>query len=915
MQEKNANNTATPLTLPETIGPYPILKTIGRGGMGEVYLAKDPTCGRELALKRIRPDLSKNQTIQHRFLREATVASRLAHPSIVPILEISNAPPDVYYTMPYVEGETLRQILRETQQKDGEHPIGKSIPSLARIFLQVCEAIAYTHSKGILHRDLKPENIIIGKYGEVMILDWGIADFISELSTKKEDLSFEKSDHEKDLTRPGKIAGTLAYMAPERLFGEASSVQADIYALGVILYYILTLQVPFQRKTVAQFRKQAENERLIEPIEAAPYRDIPKPLSTICSKCLAYSPKERFKSVEELISDVKNYIEGQAQWVPVASLDASKSDDWQFQENILPAKHIAITRDLDETQWAALMISKKSFSNNVKIQTRICLREGSSGIGLLFSIPSSEDRKMLEEGYCLWLSQNSCTLYRNNVQIFNAPRGLDLHTIKECIIEKVEDVLKFTLDNVLIFTYTSHLPLAGSYIGLLHKDSLFEMEPLSISDASHNASIRCLAVPNAFLSHKLYDLAVIEYRRIGHSFPGRQEGREALFRAGIALLEKGVAEKRKHGKDDAFHDALKEFGHLYRTSGAPLEYLGKSLVYNAMEDSEEEAKCLELALRKFPKHPLLPILKEHIVYRMHESSQLRRDAAYRIILLAIRHIPDVLENSDTEALISSLQRNLETLFFFEQEPYDDFLAQIAIQLAFWLAQPLILAEMATNLSKMSPPPTTLIENALFSLLELEAPLILEKQLSSLPSESLSPEGKKLIFNALSNTPPSLEQPATKKQARCLNYLLRKALTKKHFLQAEQIASMIEAKQWERGDQRHLDSQRAWLFLLQKKWKKAETIFEHYGLEELQQEQSPLHFAYGVWLYANEGSEIAQAHFAGVLDAPYPSTSSLPSHFLLGKINSKKGWIERAFWWEKKELHRLLDFFYQIAGHP
>src|SRR3990172_2439837 len=114
--------------------------------------------------------------------------------------------------------------------------------------------------------------------------------------------------------------------------------------------------------------------------------------------------------------------------------------------------------------------------------------------------------------------------------------------------------------------------------------------------------VGCLAVPNAFLSHKLYDVALQEYRRIGSSFPGRMEGREALFRAGLTLIEKARAEEN----DQLYHLALKEFEKLYRTPGAPLEYLGKSLVYEALGDSEEDSKCLELALRKFPKHPLLP---------------------------------------------------------------------------------------------------------------------------------------------------------------------------------------------------------------------------------------------------------------------------------------------------------------------
>ncbi|MBF8262395.1 MAG: pknD [Parachlamydiales bacterium] len=894
---------------PASIGPYAILRSIGRGGMGEVFLAHDPYCGRQLALKRIRTDLANNQTILQRFLREAKVASQLTHPSIIPILSIQNAPPDVYYTMPYVEGETLKQILRNALES--QNP-GKSIPTLARIFLQICEAIAYTHSKGILHRDLKPENIIVGKYGEVMILDWGIADFITELVREKQSPASDREPHDdENLTRPGKITGTIAYMAPERLLGESSSPAADIYSLGVMLYYMLTLQLPFQRKSIAAFRKSAQNERLIDPIEAAPYRDIPHQLCAVCRKCLAYSPKERFKNVEELIAEIKSYAEGHAQWIPMATLHPNQSDDWQFQENVLPAKHIAITRDLDETEWAVFMISKKSFASSVKIEANIKIFPASRGIGFLLNIPPVEDRRMLEEGYCLWLTNKHCRLYRNNVQIFSVAHNLNMMERRLLCFEKVEDVLKLFLDGSPIFTYTSHLPLAGAHVGLLHKDSSFELGPVEVFDASNNAYVRCLSVPNAFLSHKLYDLALQEYRRIGQSFPGRQEGRDALFRAGIALLEKGKAQRTKQLKEQSFHRALKEFGNLYRTSGAPLEYLGKSLVYDALGDPEEEAKCLELALRKFPKHPLLSILKDHIAYRMHESSQTMRDTAYRIILLAIRHIPELLENPATHELIDTLQRNLEPLAFLEKS--DDFLSQISIQLAFWLAKPMMLGEIAANLAKQEKMAAPLIENALFCLLELEALPQLEKQISTLPSNAISLQGRAYFAAALASQLPPLPATVSCKEARLVIYLLRKALVQRRFAAAAEIIRQVEKRKWKSPENVSVHAMVAWYYLLRRDFKIAGQIFKSYPASELDLESSPLHFAYGCYLYMTEGPEIAQAHFSKILDAPYPCTAALPSHFLLGRIDSKKGWIQRAFWWEKKELHRQLDFFYDVIG--
>ena len=447
------------LSAPSQIGPYAVLQSLGRGGMGEVYLTKDPICGRAVALKQIRPDLRANKTIQSRFLREAKVASLLTHPSIVPILAIQPDPPNIYYTMPFVEGDTLRQILRKTaeQEKKGEplHPVGRSIPALTRIFLQVCEAVAYTHSKGILHRDLKPENIIVGKYGEVMILDWGIADFIEQAEEEDSLPEFTRQTHE-DLTRPGKIAGTLAYMAPERLKGQSSSVQTDLYALGVILYQILTLELPFQRKSVASFKKQVDTESLIDPTEMAPYRDIPHPLARICNRCLARQVQDRYPNVEGLIADVKNYIEGRPEWIFLGELDLKKKDNWQFQEHIVLAKHIAVTQTLDMAEWATLMISKRQFANNLRLDTEIQVKEGGQGVGLLLSIPEADARKSLEEGYCLWIGTQSCSLFRNNVLVM-ASEGTFLkpslwHKIR---IEKMEDHLRLWIDGQLKLSFMS----------------------------------------------------------------------------------------------------------------------------------------------------------------------------------------------------------------------------------------------------------------------------------------------------------------------------------------------------------------------------------------------------------------------------------------------------------------------------
>lgn len=833
-----------PLLPPKSIGPYTIVRSLGRGGMGEVFLAQDPVCKRQVALKRIRPELQGPEgspLLQKRFLREARVASALNHPSIVPIFAIQTTPPNIYYTMPYVEGETLKQILRNAKE-----PSAAQVPVLARVFLQVCEAVAYTHSKRILHRDLKPENIIVGKFGEVMILDWGIADFIDELKGEEEDFP---SPQDEELTRPGKVTGTLAYMAPERLSDNTPSVQIDLYALGVILYQILTLQLPFQRKTIAAFRKQVHLETFVDPIEMAPYRDIPHHLAAICHRCLDRSPQNRYQNVDALIAELKNYIEGRPEWALAAELRTDEPSDWRLQENILPAKNLAITRDLSVTEWAALMVSKASFAHNLRIEAKIRIGTKSQGLGFLFSIPEAH----FEEGYCLWIGSPkspSCQLFRNNVQVMEAKKlYLQPKIWHQIRIEKIDESLKFYLDGSLKITSVSHLPLAGTHVGLLHKEGDFEIEDWKVYDGSHNAVVGCLAVPNTLLSHKLYDAALEEYRRIGRCFAGRVEGREALFRAGIALLEK-----------KQFSVALKEFENLHKTPGAPLEYLGKALVYEANSDWEEEAKCLELALRKFPAHPLLPILQEHIVYRMHESSLNNREAAYRIILLAIRHVPDLLHNPDTDLLIQSLEKNWEPLPFMEETPHRK--EQIAIQLAFWLRKIPILVEIG---KKVNGP---LLRNVLSSLLELDAKEALESFLPEQPFLDLHAMRQELKTGPLKDKWLKLEVP---KELRI-----------------------------------YYEALLVWHHLLKGELESAKRHFKKYPPSALHQESSPLHFPYGTWIYLTKGKAAALHHFAQALDTPYPPTTALPSLFLTG--HTKKG-----FWWEQKELHRQIDLFYRCVG--
>ncbi|NGX33237.1 MAG: Serine/threonine-protein kinase PknD, partial [Candidatus Anoxychlamydiales bacterium] len=548
---------------------YKIEKSIAKGGMGEVLLAYDTIAKRHVALKKIRDDLAKKDVVIKRFLREAKIASTLSHPSIVPIYDIHLEEP-YFYTMPFVEGKTLKEILKEAKTDD-KHFIASSIQSLSRIFLHVCEAIAYIHSKNILHRDLKPDNIIIGKYGEVLILDWGIAKFLNE---KEIDKDLELKTEDLELTMPGKVAGTLSYMEPKRAMGHKATAQTDIYALGAILYNLLTLEMPFKRKDLKTFRKNYKLEKILEPIEKAPKRDIPKSLNDICMKCLA-KESQRYQNMQDLINDLKDYIEGKPEWILTANLDLKNIDDWQFQENILLAENTAISKKVDFAHWVTLMVSKLSFSSNIKIEADISLGKFSKGLGFFLNILKNQNSFMVDEGYKLWLNldKKETEISRSNVLIFNYTLKLKPKTFYHLVIEKVDDKLDVYLDNKLIFSHINHLPIRGNYFGLAYEDTSFSIKDLKVYTSTYNVMVNCLAIADAFFAKEDYEVAIKEYEKITFSFPSRKEGLEAIFRSGISLIEK--AKKLKSHQREKYLDlAMLKFEKLHSSTFEPLEYLG-----------------------------------------------------------------------------------------------------------------------------------------------------------------------------------------------------------------------------------------------------------------------------------------------------------------------------------------------------
>jgi Serine/threonine protein kinase len=918
-----------------SIGHYQILSSIGKGGMGEVFLAYDTVCGRRIALKRIRPDLLDFKQINYRFLKEAHITCQLTHPSIIPIYAIHKEEKGVYYTMPFVQGETLKQILRKTkgQVRKGEKldHVGGSIPALMRIFVNICQAVAYAHSKDVLHRDLKPENIIVGPYGEVLILDWGLAKLVHQ---PEENLSVEPKGRSSlsGLTLVGKIVGTVSYMAPERAQGLPATFQTDIYALGVTLYQLLTLRLPFRRKSLQQFRKNAGKETLRDPADVAPYRDVPRILAKMAMKCLSTDPAQRYASVDELLFDLESYLEGRAEWFQMAELRPDNKKDWEFQENVFLAEHMAITRAAEASDWMNLMISKASFAENIRLEARIKIGPKGHGIGFLLNVPEAAERRHLNDGYCLWMGSDlspSTKLLRSTVEVIQAP---EVELIRgqwyDVRIDKVDDNIHIYLNDILQFSYISHLPLFGTHVGLLARDVDYEIKNFNISIGGQNVMVKCLAVPDAFLAHKDYTTALSEYRRIGYAFAGRAEGREAMFRAGITLLEQARSCPNATKALELYDEALVEFEKLHTTPGAPLEYLGKALVYQTLHEYDEEIKCFELGYRRYPNHPLLNILQEHILYRMHECSRHHRLATYQFVLLGTRHLPNVTSSKHVKRLFSSLKKYWEPLPFIAEDPAieESILLsnlQFSIQLAFWLDKPYVLEEVLQEIlddtMHLPTSSTLLIGNILFSLLNMQNKEVAESALNTIKSRIQNPD------DALRHTLACVEA-ALKGDAAVLAFspiisfdeeraamiLLDNALQNDATMEARALIDQALTRQMSNTTRQCFDARLISALLLEKKWEEAGKIFNKYSMETLSHESSPFFSLYGCWLYASEGKELAQIHFNSVLETTYPRTWTLLAHFLSGRIHEQHVWFQRAFMWEKRQLYRQLYLFYKCT---
>lgn len=279
--------------LPEKLNPntrYMFLGEIAKGGKSLIMSVKDLHLSRVIAYKTLRPELADDLIEQRRLLREARVSAMLQHPNTMPIYELGRDRKGHYYfTMKLVHGYTLREIVDFRHRYD--------LTQLIEVVEPIAMALTYAHAHGVAHRDIKPENILVGPYGEVLLLDWGLAKVWNKDGTtidlQDEQLNKDITKGDRSMTGHGKLQGTLCYMSPEQIRRDPDiGFATDVYSLGSVLFELLTGQPPFDSDKTYEVLDAVENQEPPMPSDISKY-PVPKLLEDLCLACLQKDPDKR----------------------------------------------------------------------------------------------------------------------------------------------------------------------------------------------------------------------------------------------------------------------------------------------------------------------------------------------------------------------------------------------------------------------------------------------------------------------------------------------------------------------------------------------------------------------------------------------------------------------------------------------
>ncbi len=290
---------------------YKEVGLIAEGGEKRITRAYDHRLKRQVAMARAVN--AKTQQDQEQFLREAQLEANLAHPYIVPVYNMGIDPEGIpFFTMELIPGDNLHQIIKKLREGDEKYKSNYPLDILLNLFLKICDAMAYAHSRNVLHLDIKPDNIRVGGFGEISICDWGLARIVFEDEPARTETSGKlDGDVLNDITLSGIIKGTPGFMAPEQANAdETKTFQTDLYALGALLYMLLTYELPVQGNSGNEILQNTREGKIIAPHTRKKGRIIPHSLAAVAMKALSLKPEDRYDSVIQLQQEIRRYLAG-----------------------------------------------------------------------------------------------------------------------------------------------------------------------------------------------------------------------------------------------------------------------------------------------------------------------------------------------------------------------------------------------------------------------------------------------------------------------------------------------------------------------------------------------------------------------------------------------------------------------------
>ena len=292
---------------------YELGDVLGKGANGVVHLAGDQRLGRQIALKLHGKGAELSDIELGRFAHEAQVTGQLAHPSVVPVHDLGVLPDGrPFYAMKRIEGETLKDVYDSIKKDLGEYVDTWTVPHVVSVLLRVAQATAYAHDRGVIHRDIKPANIMVGEYGEVLLLDWGVARVLGKAEEGRHPVATWRSEGLEDMTVMGTVAGTPAYMAPEQARGDIDLIgpATDVYSIGIVLYEYLTRRRPFRASNVRELLDKVVSEAIVPPSRTRMGRYVAPELEALVMKCIDKEPEARFADGRALADALEAFLEG-----------------------------------------------------------------------------------------------------------------------------------------------------------------------------------------------------------------------------------------------------------------------------------------------------------------------------------------------------------------------------------------------------------------------------------------------------------------------------------------------------------------------------------------------------------------------------------------------------------------------------